>query len=260
MSGTKKNHLKKRKLTSKIASAAAVGAFMISQDASAQTDAGDLVNLASLDGVTNAVVQPDGSLLVTLSNGQTLTVPAGSFVAENGQFLVPQNVLEDLAGDGPNLALLGLGAAALAAIGVALASGGGDDDDVAVVPAPVAPVAEEEPAGPTPGDDDLTGTDGDDVIDGLAGNDAISSHDGENSNNAADHVDGGSGDDTILADAKDFLTGGDGADVFIIDDDSPDRIENALIQISDFVSGEDRLIFTDELAVLMAALRIDMQI
>jgi len=198
LSQTKKTpKIKKSKLASKIAAAAAAGAFMISQESSAQTDAGDLVNLSSLDGVANASIQADGSLLVELANGQTITVPAGDFVEENGQFLVDQDLLEGLAGgNGPNLALLGLGAAALA--GVALATGGGDDDEE-VVEEP--PVVEEEPVGPTDGNDVLEGTDGDDNIDGLAGDDDIS---------------GLAGNDTLIGGAgNDTLTGGTGDDVLL---------------------------------------------
>ena len=95
MTSTKNTQkIKKSKLGSKIAAAAAAGAFMISQEASAQTGVSDLVNLASLDGITNAGIQSDGSLLVQLTNGQTFNVPAGDFVAENGQFFVDQTILE----------------------------------------------------------------------------------------------------------------------------------------------------------------------
>ena len=172
MKSTKNTPVKKSKLASKMAAAAAAGAFMISQEASAHTTAGEPVNVAALDGFANASVQPDGSLLVELANGQTFVIPAGDFVEANGQFLVDQNVLEGLIGaDGPNLLLLGLGAAAVAGVGIALASGGDDDDDVVEVVAP--PVVEEAPAGPTEGDDVLSGTDADDTIDGLAGDDDI---------------------------------------------------------------------------------------
>ena len=104
MTSTKKTQVKKSKLATKMAAAAAAGAFMISQEASAQTTVGDAVSLASLNGFSNAIVQPDGSLLVELANGQTFVVPAGDFVQANGQFLVDQNVLEGLIGaDGPCL-------------------------------------------------------------------------------------------------------------------------------------------------------------
>ena len=220
MSQNKKNRLKKKsKLASKIASAAAAGAFMISQEASAQTDSGNLVNLSSLDGITNAVVQPDGSLLVELANGETFVVPAGDFVVENGQFLVDQNVLDGLAGaDGSNLVLLGLGAAALAGIGIAVAGGGDDDDDVAPPP----PVVEEEPAGPTAGNDTLTGTDGDDTIDGLAGNDTISGLAGNDTligGAGNDSLTGGAGDDVLLGGGgTDDIDGGDGIDTNSFED------------------------------------------
>ena len=108
MTSTKKTQIKKSKLASKMAAAAAAGAFMISQEASAQTSVGNAVDLASLDGFANANIQPDGSLLVQLANGQTFVVPAGSFVEQNGQILVDQNILDGLiGGNGLNLALLG---------------------------------------------------------------------------------------------------------------------------------------------------------
>ena len=211
MTSTKNTQIKKSKLASKIAVAAAAGAFMISQEASAQTGVADLVNLASLDGINNAGVQSDGSLLVQLANGQTFVVPGGDFVQTNGQFLVDQNVLEGLiAADGPNLALLGLGAAVVAGVGIALASGGGDDD---VAP----PVVEEEVAvGPTAGDDVLTGTDGDDTIDGLEGNDEISGLAGNDALIGAsgnDTLTGGAGDDVLVGGGgTDIIDGGDGID------------------------------------------------
>ena len=212
MTSTKNTQSKKSKLASKIAAAAAAGAFMISQEASAQTTVGDVVNLASLDGIANASIQPDGSLLVQLVNGQTFIVPAGDFVAENGQFFVDQNVLEGLIGaDGPNLALLGLGAAVVAGVGIALAGGGGDDD-VEIAP----PVAEEVPAGPTAGDDVLTGTDGDDTIDGLGGDDDISGLAGNDTLIAGagnDTLSGGAGDDLLIGGGgTDIIDGGDGND------------------------------------------------
>ena len=58
MTSTKITQVKKSKLATKMAAAAAAGAFMISQEASAQTTVGDVVNLASLDGIANASVQP----------------------------------------------------------------------------------------------------------------------------------------------------------------------------------------------------------
>jgi len=208
MKSTKETQIKKSKLASKMAAAAAAGAFMISQEASAQTGAADAVNLASLNGFSNATVQPDGSLLVELANGQTFVVPAGDFVQANGQFLVEQNVLESLIGaDGPNLALLGLGAAVVAGVGIAVASGGGDDDDVA--PPVVEDVVEDVVStAPTAGDDVLTGTDGDDTIDGLAGNDDISGLAGN------DTLIGGAGNDTLTGGTgDDVLAGGGGTDI-----------------------------------------------
>ena len=207
MKSTKNTPVKKSKLASKMAAAAAAGAFMISQEASAHTTAGEPVNVAALDGFANASVQPDGSLLVELANGQTFVIPAGDFVEANGQFLVDQNVLEGLIGaDGPNLLLFGLGAAAVAGVGIALASGGDDDDDVVEVVAP--PVVEEAPAGPTEGDDVLSGTDADDTIDGLAGDDDISGLAGN------DTLIGGAGNDTLTGGAgDDVLAGGGGTDI-----------------------------------------------
>lgn len=217
MISTKKTQIKKNKLSSKIAAAAAAGAFMISQEASAQTNVGDTVNLASLDGVANANIQPDGSLLVTLANGQTFVIPAGGFVEENGQFLVDQNILEGLTGvEGPNLALIGLGAAVLAGVGIALATGDDDDDEMAP------PIVEEEAVGPTAGDDVLIGTDADDSIDGLAGNDDISGLAGNDTligGMGNDTLTGGAGDDVLLGSGgTDSIDGGDGIDTNSFED------------------------------------------
>ncbi|UWQ21115.1 Hint domain-containing protein [Jannaschia sp. W003] len=62
------------------------------------------------------------------------------------------------------------------------------------------------------GDDTLAGGDGADTLSGGAGGDSLSGGAG------ADSVDGGAGDDTVDVGRGDTATGGDGDDLFVIDD------------------------------------------
>ena len=217
---TKKSpKIEKSKLATQMAAAAAVGAFVMSEDASAQASLNNFVDPSSIEGFSEAILQPDGSLLIKLINGQGLVVPAGEFVEENGQFLIEQSFIDGLsAGNGPNFTLLGLGAVAVAGIGVALVSGGDDDDDA------VPPFVEVEPdaTGPTAGDDVLEGTEADDTIDGLAGNDEISGFAGNDTligGAGNDTLTGGTGDDALLGGGgTDVINGGDGVDTNSFED------------------------------------------
>ena len=195
----KTSKIKKSKLASQMAATAAIGAFVISDEASAQTSAANLIDISTIDGLGNAEIQADGSLLVTLVNGQTFIVPAGDFVEQDGNFLVDQSFIDGLSGgDGLNIGLIAAGAAVLAGAAFILADGGSDDVEMPIV---AEPEPEPEPVGPTPDDDVLEGTDADDTIDGLAGNDEIS---------------GFAGNDTLIGGAgNDTLTGGTGDDALL---------------------------------------------
>ena len=151
----KTSKIKKSKLASQMAATAAIGAFVISDEASAQTSAANLIDISTIDGLGNAEIQADGSLLVTLVNGQTFIVPAGDFVEQDGNFLVDQSFIDGLSGgDGLNIGLIAAGAAVLAGAAYILADGGSDDVEMPIVAEP-----EPEPVGPTPDDDVLEGTD-----------------------------------------------------------------------------------------------------
>src|SRR5690606_21443359 len=99
----------------------------------------------------------------------------------------------------------------------------------------------------TQGDDTLTGTAGDDFINGLSGNDILYGLEGNDfleGSEGADIVDGGAGDDVIRFDiydnAVDTLTGGAGADRFLIYEQSSTLL--ATDRITDFsVADGDRL-------------------
>ena len=77
----------------------------------AQSD--DWESLSSIEGVAAAEIQPDGSLAVSLNDGQTVVIPEGQFtVSADGQILVDAGALAGVAA----------GEGALAAIGAVLAS------------------------------------------------------------------------------------------------------------------------------------------
>jgi Ca2+-binding RTX toxin-like protein len=86
------------------------------------------------------------------------------------------------------------------------------------------------------GDDRLFGSEGDDAVNGDEGDDFIEGGEGD------DTLDGGAGSDILFGDlGNDTLTGGAGADVFHIYTE-----QFGTEQITDFVSGEDKLkLFTD---------------
>jgi Ca2+-binding RTX toxin-like protein len=79
------------------------------------------------------------------------------------------------------------------------------------------------------GNDDLSGGLGDDTIYGEAGDDTLSGDEGADSlvgGSGADDLSGGAGDDTLQIGSGDSATGGDGDDLFIIEDtgDGPGSI------------------------------------
>lgn len=82
---------------------------------------------------------------------------------------------------------------------------------------------------------------GDDVLDGGSGNDTVSAVDfyatANGNDNNGDIVNGGEGDDILIADALDTLTGSDGNDTFQIGILEA-KTENAAI-IKDFAAGKD---------------------
>lgn len=90
------------------------------------------------------------------------------------------------------------------------------------------------------GDDNLVGGRGEDSLSGGAGDDLLQG------GRRGDTLDGGLGDDTLVGgDGGDLLTGGAGADLFRIE--SSPKTLNDLDRIADFTSGEDRIIFGDDL-------------
>lgn len=102
----------------------------------------------------------------------------------------------------------------------------------------------------TQGDDTISGTEGDDFINGLSGNDVLSGLGGNDNlqgSEGADVVNGGAGDDLIRIDfdsAVDTLTGGAGADRFLLSIYGQSTTLLATDRITDFSAAEgDRLDF-----------------
>jgi len=193
--------------------AAAIGAVGLSGRADAQ-NAEDFVAASAIDGVSNARQLPDGSVELTLEDGQTIRIPADQVTIRDGQVLISAEFAEGLAADAngfiqDNGLLIGAAAVIAAGVGIGVGvSGGGDDDDEVIEAAPVVNVA-------TAGDDTLTGTDLSDSIDGLAGDDTISGLGGDDTLDGgagSDTLLGGEGNDTLVTDGADQLDGGEGTD------------------------------------------------
>ncbi|MEL6245004.1 MAG: CHRD domain-containing protein, partial [Pseudomonadota bacterium] len=124
-----------------IGSAASLAAFLMfagrAQAQSYADDSSSLVDIAGLDGVASVTQQGDGSVLVTLDTGETLTLSAGDVVIENGVVFADPSVIADAgaaAGLSINPYLIG---AAAVGVGVIAAVASDDDDDA---PANVSPV------------------------------------------------------------------------------------------------------------------------
>lgn len=103
---------------------------LLAVDASAQGEG--FVNAASLDGVANVAVGPDGSATLTLANGQTVVVPAAQVQVVGGQVLISAAAAESIAAlaVAAGAAGTGLGAAFVGAglVGAAAAGGGGGSE------------------------------------------------------------------------------------------------------------------------------------
>ena len=89
------------------------------------------------------------------------------------------------------------------------------------------------------GNDTLSGGEGEDVLFGGDGNDLLFG--GEDSNTpSTDFLNGGTGDDTILAQGGDVANGGQGADQIILDTEGDDEE----VTVMGFQPGEDKLLIT----------------
>ncbi|MEO1073596.1 MAG: cadherin domain-containing protein, partial [Pseudomonadota bacterium] len=122
---------KRPKILGSVAALAAFLAFAGRANAqSYSSDAQGLVDLANMDGVASVMQQSDGSVLVTMDNGETITLAAGEVVVENGVIYADPAVFADVgaaAGLELNPYLIGAGVAGALVIGAA--SGAYDDDD-----------------------------------------------------------------------------------------------------------------------------------
>lgn len=200
VTATKRNKL----LTSAAAVAGFIGLSAQSQ-AQAQSQAGqveDYVDASSIDGVRAARQLSDGSVELTLDNGQVVRIAAADVRVEGGRILIAESAVEQagLGEDGAfidtNLLLLGGGLLAAGLGGAAGAGVFGDDD------------LDNRPTG---GNDTLVGTNAGELIDGLAGNDTIDGQGGDDTligNAGSDTLIGGSGDDTLVADLDDTALDG----------------------------------------------------
>ena len=133
---------KKNNLAAQSSLIGIAGALLLAGEAAAQTSNG--VDVLTLDGVTSATLQDDGSLLVTLDSGEEYNIPPGSFETEGDIFLVPQDALDALipvapaagSAGGANIGIIALGLAAAGGLAAVAASGGGDDAPAPPVPLP----------------------------------------------------------------------------------------------------------------------------
>jgi len=123
-----------------VASTAGLVAFLaLGARANAQSygaDQAQLVDLSSLDGVAAVDLQADGSVLVTMNDGSTMTLAAGDVVVENGVVFADPGVLSAAsaaAGIELNPYLIGAG---VVGAGLIIAAASGDDDDDAPAPPP----------------------------------------------------------------------------------------------------------------------------
>ena len=139
-----KRFMKQNALRLAVGSSAMVLVLLSADDASAQS-AG--LDIAGLEGVASAVQQADGSLLVTLENGQTIRIPEGSYtVGAAGDIVVSEAVAQQVvdivaAGlEGGATMTAGMAAGGAVGVGALAALGGGSSGSAAgAAPAP-APV------------------------------------------------------------------------------------------------------------------------
>lgn len=98
------------------------------------------------------------------------------------------------------------------------------------------------------GDDTLTGATGADLLAGGAGSDEVDGGDGADTlhggnadapDDAVDFLNGGAGDDLLMTGAGDYASGGEGSDVFAVQDIQPG---DPLTQITDFDPVADQLV------------------
>ncbi|MDZ5458442.1 Calx-beta domain-containing protein [Azohydromonas lata] len=89
--------------------------------------------------------------------------------------------------------------------------------------------------------DTLTGGAGNDLLDGGQGNDSLQGGDGNDVLHGGfdlNVLDGGAGNDQVWAEARDTVTGGDGADTIVF------GIEAGGATVTDWNSADDRIVFT----------------
>ncbi len=208
----------KARMATKASIAAMLGGIMLSGQASAKSIEGDdeFVDATLIAGVDSVKMLENGTLELTLKNGEIVIISADQLEMRDGQIFVSIDALSDFTAAAESLGLEGSNLLLLAVLGLAgagaalvIATSGDDDDNV-----------------PTPGDDNLVGTAandlidalaGDDTIDGLGGNDILSGNTGNDTLNGGDgddQLNGGAGNDTLLGGAgNDILQGGEGSDI-----------------------------------------------
>ncbi|WP_147127113.1 beta strand repeat-containing protein [Shimia ponticola] len=137
--GARRKALRSLAKANKMAMAAGTTAFVLvllsAEGAAAQAASGP-VSVAGVEGVASVAVQADGTVLVTMDNGQQYSLPAEAVtIAADGTVLVSAAIAEGLAATGagavaagPSSAMLaGLGAGGLALAAAGGGGGGGDD-------------------------------------------------------------------------------------------------------------------------------------
>ena len=136
-----KRFAKQNALRLAVGGSAMVLVLLGADDASAQ---GAGLDIAGLEGVASAVQQADGSLLVTLENGETIRIPEGSYtVGPAGDIVVSQAVAQQVAEvmaaglEAGATITAGMAAGGAVGVGALAALGGGSSGTAAAAPAPV---------------------------------------------------------------------------------------------------------------------------
>ncbi|WP_183030037.1 cadherin domain-containing protein [Altericroceibacterium spongiae] len=130
----------KRRIRSAKGLSAVMGAIGmgLSVHANAQTGADASIALGTIDNVNSWQTLADGSLEVTMANGQTVTVAPGQFTAVNGQIFVTEAAMASMeaasaaaaaSSAGLGAAQIGLGAVGLGVAGFAVADAVDADGD-----------------------------------------------------------------------------------------------------------------------------------
>ena len=218
----------------------------VDDDVSLIGDAAD--DILTGNGGDDLVIGGDGGDLLGGRGGDdTIDGGAGADVAHGGEgvdFLTGGAGVDDLQGEAGDDDLAGNdgGDTISGAMGADLLTGGagadsligGDGGDR------LESGADDDVAAGGLGDDLMAGGTGSDEQDGGDGNDTIWGQEaGGPDDHEVDFLNGGAGDDLLRVGAGDYANGGDGADLFLLEDIQPG---DPLTQITEFHAAEDEIV------------------